>query len=276
MRAKFLQISFENSIRIKIITYSILIGTSPMIPVIFIDEMVAGFWWKRLVRDLAQSHNIQLTNQQISELLAHNGVGCSTGCSSILLYPIREFIREILFWLEVRRGVNLAARAYYSGILLNALFHMNDFNPEMAPKYAAAMAYATKDINHNLVKKVFENSLAVSKGRARELKNQIRDLRKRMRGRKGKADKRKVSRILGRIPKPSQKGVESNPGETLEDRKEQDSTEKSRSDSKNLIGKITNDLAHIPAEHFDHLSNRFIEGLINQGVVDSSADIQVS
>ena len=275
MRKKFLQIGFENSIRIKIVTYAVLIGTSPMIPVIFVDEMMAGFWWRRLVKDLAQSYNVQLTNAQIFQLSRQNGLGCSTGCSSILLYPIKEFIREILFWLEVRRGVDLATRAYYSGILLNALFQMDGFNPEQSPQYSAAITYAIKGINLNIVMKVFENSLNTSKGRARELRAQIKALRKRMRLRKREAHNESLSNRWAKTSKPSQTGHKTDSRKIKVDQQDQDEGRKTEPSNRGLVGRIAEGLSSLPAAHFDHLRNRLTEGLIIQDLVDASNDIQV-
>jgi hypothetical protein len=144
--------------------HTILIGTSPLIPVPFLDEWIMTHIWRHMVSELAKSYGCQLSSLQVRQLAYQNQFSCSQGCAAIIIYPLKEIIGEILFWLEWRRGVNLATSAYYSGYLLNVLFAMESFDPRRASHYWEAIQESIEGLNHKLVRKVIRGTFLSSKG----------------------------------------------------------------------------------------------------------------
>jgi hypothetical protein len=144
--------------------HTILIGTSPLIPVPFLDEWIMTHVWRHMVSELAKSYGCQLSSVQVRQLAYQNQFNCSQGCAAIIIYPLKEIIGEILFWLEWRRGVNLATSAYYSGYLLNVLFAIETFDPRRASQYQEAIQTAIKGTNSKLVRKVIRGTFLSGKG----------------------------------------------------------------------------------------------------------------
>ena len=117
-----------------------------------------------MVSDLAKSHKRNLTNEQIVTLSYQSRFGLSDGCLFVIKRFFREVLQEILFFLEWRKAINLAADAYYSGYLLNELFAYEGFDPTKSAGYALAMQKAKQEVNMKLVQGVFRANFRSSKG----------------------------------------------------------------------------------------------------------------
>ena len=144
--------------------HSLLIGAALFVPVPFLDDRLATFLWKRMVSELARSHKRDLTREQLLAFTYASRFGLSDGCLFLVKRIFREIFQEILFFLEWRRAINLAADAYYSGYLLNELFAYEGFEAGKAGQYAAAMQKAKLGLNTKLVQGVFRGTFRSSKG----------------------------------------------------------------------------------------------------------------
>lgn len=144
--------------------HAVLIGAALFMPIPFLDEKLAIFLWKHMVRDLAKSHNKTLTNDQIVALSYQSQFGLSEGCLFLLWRIFKEFFQEIFFFLEWRKAINLATDAYYSGYLLNELFAYESFDPSKSGQYAIAMQKAKQRVNVKLVRGVFRANFRSGKG----------------------------------------------------------------------------------------------------------------
>jgi hypothetical protein len=144
--------------------HSLLIGAALFVPVPFLDDRLATFLWKHMVADLAKSHHKTLTKDQISLLSYQSRFALSDGCLILTRRFFREFLQEILFFLEWRRAIQLATDAYYSGYLLNELFAYEGFDPAKAPQYALTLQKAKQGINMKLVQGVFKSTFRSGKG----------------------------------------------------------------------------------------------------------------
>jgi hypothetical protein len=257
----------ENIPENKIIRHALLIGASPLIPVLFLDEMVVGLLWRRMVTDLAKYHNIQLTKEQVNQLAIQNRPGCSSGCSTLVIYPFKEIIREILFWLEIRRGFNLASQAYYSGILLNELFQMASFDPMNALKYTRAINYAAQGINRSSVKQAFRNIFQIRKKNPRNIKKQKSDSTKKTTYKWGKKDKSLVSRLRLLLSKPARPLDGTYVNDENADKPLQNKEKKRRPFIQNLVNRVREGISRLPEDHLDFLKMRFYEGLRNEGLI---------
>jgi hypothetical protein len=144
--------------------HSLLIGAALFVPIPFLDDRLATFLWKHMVADLARSHNKTLTREQILAFSYSSRFALSDGCLFVGKRFLRELFQEILFFLEWRRAINLAADAYYSGYLLNELFAYEGFDPSKAGQYAIALQNAKQGVNMKLVQGVFKRTFRSGKG----------------------------------------------------------------------------------------------------------------
>ena len=144
--------------------HSLLIGAALFVPIPFLDDRMATFLWKHMVSDLAKIHKRNLTGEQLLAFSYASRFGLSDGCLFVIKRLFREVLQEILFFLEWRRAINLAADAYYSGYLLNELFAYEGFDASKAGQYAVAMQKAKLGINTKLVQGVFRGTFRSGKG----------------------------------------------------------------------------------------------------------------
>lgn len=144
--------------------HSLLIGAALFVPIPFLDDRLATFLWKHMVADLAKIHKRNLTNEQILALSYSSRFALSDGCMVVLVRVFRQLFQEILFFLEWRKAIHLAADAYYSGFLLNELFAYEGFDPAKVGQYAIALQKAKQGVNMKLVQGVFRANFRSSKG----------------------------------------------------------------------------------------------------------------
>lgn len=147
-----------------VIFHSLLIGAALFVPIPLLDDRLARFFWKRMVADLAQDHKKNLTKEQIEVLSYQSGFSLADGCLFFLRRLFKEFIQEVLFFLEWRKAINLASDAYYSGYLLNELFAYEGFDAAKVPQYALALQKAKQGVNMKLVQGVFRSHFRSGKG----------------------------------------------------------------------------------------------------------------
>lgn len=147
-----------------VIFHSLLIGAALFVPIPLLDDRLARFFWKRMVADLAHDHKKNLTKEQIETLSYQSRFALADGCMFFLRRLFKEFLQEILFFLEWRKAINLASDAYYSGFLLNELFAYEGFDAAKVPQYAVALQNAKHGVNMKLVQNVFRAQFQSSKG----------------------------------------------------------------------------------------------------------------
>jgi len=147
-----------------VIYHSILIGAALFVPIPFLDDKLASFLWRHMISDLAKSHDKNLTKAQILVLSYQSRFSLGEGCFVVAKRIFREVSQEILFFLEWRKAINLAADAYYSGYLLNELFTYEGFDAAKAGQYAVALQKAKQGVNMKLVQGVFRANFRSGKG----------------------------------------------------------------------------------------------------------------
>ena len=144
--------------------HSLLIGAALFVPIPLLDDRLATFLWQHMVADLAKMHKRTLTRDQILVLSYQSRFSLSDGCLFVVKRLLREVLQEILFFLEWRRAIYLAADAYYTGYLLNELFAYEAFDPAKSAGYAVALQKAKQGVNMKLVQGVFRAQFRSSKG----------------------------------------------------------------------------------------------------------------
>jgi hypothetical protein len=147
-----------------VLYHSILVGAALFVPIPLLDERFAIYLWKRMISELAKSHNRTLTKEQVIALSYQSRFALSEGCLLLLGQIIKAIFRTVFFFLEWRKAINLATDAYYSGYLLNELFAYEGFDPAKSAQYAIAMQKAKQGVNTKLVQGVFRSHFRSSKG----------------------------------------------------------------------------------------------------------------
>ena len=147
-----------------ILYHSILIGAALFVPIPLLDERIAIYLWKRMISELAKSHNRTLTKDQVITLSYQSRFALSEGCLLLLGQLIKAIFRTVFFFLEWRKAINMATDAYYSGYLLNELFAYDGFDPAKSGQYVIAMQKAKQGVNMKLVQGVFRAQFRSSKG----------------------------------------------------------------------------------------------------------------
>lgn len=147
-----------------VLYHSILIGAALFVPIPLLDERIAIYLWKRMISELAKSHNRTLTKDQVITLSYQSRFALSEGCLLLLGQLIKAIFRTVFFFLEWRKAINMATDAYYSGYLLNELFAYDGFDPAKSGQYVIAMQKAKQGVNMKLVQGVFRAQFRSSKG----------------------------------------------------------------------------------------------------------------
>jgi len=149
--------------------HTLLIGASPLIPIPFLDEFIIVYIRRHLVAEIARSHGKVLSKADIGRLAAQQGDGCLGGAWFVITLPLKEIFREIFFWLEWKRGIDLATEAYYFGYLLNVIFERSEFNPQKTFLYRHAIRDSLAGVNTKLVQGMIGKTFYSSKGLVRGL-----------------------------------------------------------------------------------------------------------
>lgn len=152
-----------------ITTYAILVGLTPLIPIPVLDDLVKGFFYRKLVQSLANIHQISLSSEETAALSQERDKGCLYGCLfGTFEFLIKRLVRKIIFVLEWRRAIDLVTHTYYVGHLLDFAFEKGLYpagNVEQATRLRAAIEQTREGANTNLVKRTVRDSFNQSKQR---------------------------------------------------------------------------------------------------------------
>ncbi|MBN1453311.1 MAG: hypothetical protein JW963_20015 [Anaerolineales bacterium] len=244
--------------------HATLIGASPLIPIPFLDELIAAYLRRRMVAEIAKIHHLELSKKEIRQLANQHDTGCLNSCSTIIILPLKEIFREIFFWLEWRRGIDLATKAYYFGYLLDLTFEQVDFHSEDIPKYRYAIQHSLSGANTRLVRDIIANSFYSSKGLVRTITGWLFQFSRYYLKLMFQFLLQKAKYILTRIRKLGfRKKVQAEPPQQNNyDGKLDDFFEEAPPKISDLALKLaeslSNGIGKIPREHFDNLSKKLI------------------
>ncbi len=106
-----------------ILTYSVLVGLSPLVPVPFVDDWLKNYFRRRMVRSLAAVHQ-QILNKDAVNALTEEKSGCFLGClGAVILYPLKKIFRKLFYFLEWKRAVDLTSHTYHYGYVVDFALH---------------------------------------------------------------------------------------------------------------------------------------------------------
>lgn len=211
----------------QIILHAVLSGLTPLIPVPLVDDLVKGYFQRRMVRKLAAAYRQGLSDTDVETLADDQNSGCLSGClTTMLLLPLKAVFRKIFFFLEWKRAVDIVSRNYYQGFLIEYALAENWLAVRSAKDIRSAIDFVLGQLNTSLiersVKGVFNQSQAVLRNAARLFENRLLRLRRR----------------------PSQTQV----AEVIESIQPQEEEEIA-----GIVGQLENSINQIPADHFEKL-----------------------
>lgn len=104
-----------------LLKYAILVGMTPLIPLPFLDDMAQSYFERRMIEQLAQAHQLSLTEENLDDLGAPpDPMGCVKGCLvTLLIYPLKKLLRKVFFFLEIKRTIDLISVTYARGHVLD-------------------------------------------------------------------------------------------------------------------------------------------------------------
>ena len=121
-----------------LVTHAVLTGLTPLIPVPLVDDLVKGYFRKRLVRSLAASAGRKLTEEELEALASEREGGCLRGCVvTALVYPLKAVFRKIFYFLEWKRAVDLTSRTYQFGYLVGHALRRRGDAPSLLDAHGA-------------------------------------------------------------------------------------------------------------------------------------------
>lgn len=121
-----------------LVTHAVLTGLTPLIPVPLVDDLVKGYFRKRLVRRLAAGAGRALSDEELDVLASERGGGCLGGCvTTVLVYPLKAVFRKIFYFLEWKRAVDLTSRTYHFGYLVGHALRRREGGPSLLDAHGA-------------------------------------------------------------------------------------------------------------------------------------------
>jgi hypothetical protein len=120
-----------------LLTYAVLVGLTPLIPIPFVDDLARDYFRRRLVADLAALRGVPLQAPVVQGLTAEPGGCFAVGClGQALLYPFKLIFRKLFFFLEWKRSLDLTSHTYHYGYLVDCALREGYLGP-IAPRATA-------------------------------------------------------------------------------------------------------------------------------------------
>jgi hypothetical protein len=230
----------QDSNRHWLATHAVLVGLTPLIPVPFLDDVVKGYFRRRLVRQLASSHGRELGAAELDALVKEDDGGCLRGCLvAVLVYPLKKIFRKVFFFLEWKRAADLTSQTYHFGYLLNyALRRGPDGRSLLDARGADALGAAVAAVCREAPIKPVEGAVAAT----------FRQSRKVLRG---------GAELLGASLRRLTRRA---PAEQVAEAIEEVETEEQREIAP-VAERLQRSIAAVPEEHFARLRSRLHERL---------------
>jgi hypothetical protein len=221
-----------------IITHSILIGVTPLIPVPLVDDFAKAYLQRRLVRRMIASAGLELDEVGVRTLADDRGEGCLWGCLvSVTLGLVKRIFRKVFFFLEWKRTLDLVCRSYYHAYLLDVVV-ANGWCAPAGPRTPAEVRSAIDEVCRSAPIKPLEHAIRVTFDHSKSL----------LKG-AAAAMHRSVQRIVG---KSSSAELE----EAIERVEEQEERE-----IEGVAANLQRAIAAIPEEHFRRLREQLAQRL---------------
>lgn len=218
-----------------IISGAILAALTPLIPIPLVDDLAKAHFRRRMVRKIAESHNVPLAPHAVP-ILADEPPGSCLGCiGTAILYPLSKIFRKIFIFLEWKRAADTMSRTYYHGFLLSCAMEARRMAPvgsyspsEVRAAVDSVLRQTDTSPLNAAVRGVFSQSRTTLRGAVAVLQKQLRP--------------------LAQLPTPGRVGDAIDSSQDQEDAM-----------LVGVVSKLQESLATLPANHFLQLRARLLE-----------------
>lgn len=215
-----------------ILTYAVLTGLTPLIPVPFVDDLARTYFRRRLVQALAEAHGQNFVPGDVQILADEKGSSCLLGClGTAFIYPLKFLFRKVFFFLEWKRAIDTASATYYHGFLLDYALQQNWIAPHGRHDSAtvrAAIDDLIEQTDSSVINRAMRSAFAHSKG---ILRGAVTQMTAKLRG-AGKQSTDVSSQL-------------------------QNMESQEKDDVQGVVSDVQQALDKIPSQHFDDLRRKF-------------------
>lgn len=177
-----------------LVTHSVLVGLTPLIPVPVLDDAVKSYIERRMTRAIGELHGLDLPKPVVSELVDDvDGSLLASIAMGVITFPLKLIFRKLFVVLEVKRASDEASRAYHRGYLLDRALDsglMMPVGPRSPKEIRAALDAAVAD---GAVSPIGGVMRAVFTGSKDVMESAGKSLIERLRRKQGKVDEETVS-----------------------------------------------------------------------------------
>jgi hypothetical protein len=251
--------------RMTVLTFSLASGLSLLVPVPFLDDMIEGYFQRRMVRELGAIHGWSLSKDEVGLLANNQGAGCASVLAGrFASFVFKRIAREIFFFAEWQRSIKELSHSYYYGYLLDHAFEQGRYTPGQVEKAArlrdainTAHAHANSRLVNNVVENVFRHSKQIIRAAVDQIYQSQRELLHRKKQQavdlmRGTVSKRRIPWItdwlLSRIPREYTE-------DEFNDQIRRDQLLETP-EMQNLKKQIWSGIASLPESHFDDMRQR--------------------
>lgn len=220
----------ESSNQRTIVTYAVLAGLTPLIPIPFVDDLAKAYFKRRMVRLIAKSRNQLFDNEQIKTLADDKDSGCLLGClTAVTIYPLKKIFRKIFFFLEWKRAIDTVSHTYYQGYLID--YALNEqwiapYGPAPAEKIRSGLDTVLRQTNTSLIERAVVETFKQSKS---ALKNAAGLMK----------------RALGRLPRRAPEDQVERAIESIEREEERE--------VEGAVNQLMKSINSLPSDHFERI-----------------------
>jgi len=220
-----------------ILTYSVLVGLSPLVPVPFVDDWLKNYFRRRMVKSLASSHNQILSNDALKALVEEKGGGCLLGClGAVIIYPLKKIFRKFFYFLEWKRAVDLTSHTYHYGYVVDYALREGYLKSDL--NNYDSVRKAIDDVCKNTPIKPIESVVASTFNQTKNLIWSGAELLE-------KAFRNLRRKATDEEKKEAVKSIEDEEKEKLE----------------GVTSKLSRAIANLPEEHFKAMRERFVTAM---------------
>lgn len=150
-------------------SYALLTGLTPLIPIPFVDDYVQERLMRQLVTQIVTARGVTVPPADIAALAAEPAAAGALRriAGSVVLYPVKKVLRKTFLVLEGKRAVDLAAKTYAVGWLIDTAIRWKAYPAHRsltATVVRVAAENACKKLNtspiEHAIRKVYDESKA--------------------------------------------------------------------------------------------------------------------
>lgn len=213
-----------------IVTYAVLAGLTPLIPIPFVDDLARAYFKRRMLRLIARSRNQSFDAEQVKILVDDKDSGCLLGClTMVTIYPLKKIFRKIFFFLEWKRAIDTVSHTYYQGYLIDHVISQQllaPAGPLSAERVRSCIDNVLRQTNTSLIERAvietFRQSKSVLKGAVSLMK-----------------------RTLGRLPRKAHEEQVERAIESIEGQEERE--------VEGVVNQLMKSIDRMPSDHFERI-----------------------